>query len=297
MANSNVELEWIRAPPPSGPLWSRIAKVIYNSDEKSIFGRTPKRWGIAVTFYLVFYAVLAALFALCMGGLFLSLDPSKPTYTLHSSLIGANPGVTFRPRPENNAVVSYTADQAYSIEVYTRQLDEILKTYAHEIWRTTITECTNEDAYGFPHTPCFYIKLNKIFDWEPEYYDDPANLPADMPEDLQDYIQNSDVTKLKQVWVSCMEEGSNANSTRIEYPWGRGLLGRFPFQNKEDHPSPVLAVKFIPPVNTLFTVRCRVWAKNIIHNKSLKEPSGYTRLHIYVDSTELITESPASNTT
>ncbi|XP_059050413.1 sodium/potassium-transporting ATPase subunit beta-1-like [Achroia grisella] len=294
MANSNTETEWIRTPPPSGPLWQRIAKVVYNPTDGSFFGRTSKRWGIVITFYLVFYAVLAAMFALCMGGLFLSLDFSRPSYTLHSSLIGANPGLTYRPRGQEGTVVEYSVE-ANSSDVYTSQLDEILEAYAHEVWRGGITECTSEDNFGFPFSPCIFIKLNKIFDWVPEYYDDVNNLPADMPDALQDYIKTTD--KLKQVWVSCAEEGSNTNSSRIQYPWGMALLGRYPFQNVGDHPSPILAVTFTPPVNTPFTVRCRAWAKNIVYNKSIKEASGYTRIQLHIHDTNPATENPEENTT
>lgn len=44
--------------------------------------------GIVVTFYLVFYACLAVMVALCLGGLFLTLDDKRPTYILQESLIG-----------------------------------------------------------------------------------------------------------------------------------------------------------------------------------------------------------------
>lgn len=36
---------WARAPPTSGPLWVRICKAIYDPEDKSFLGRTPKRWG------------------------------------------------------------------------------------------------------------------------------------------------------------------------------------------------------------------------------------------------------------
>ncbi|XP_052756769.1 sodium/potassium-transporting ATPase subunit beta-1-like [Galleria mellonella] len=294
MTNTNAE-EWIRAPPPSGPLWQRCAKIVYDPAEGSFLGRTPKRWGIVVTFYLVFYAVLAVLFAVCMGGLFLSLDPNKPTYTLSSSLIGANPGLTYRPLPWKGTILQYSTDKENSTDMYIRELEEIMEMYSHETWRATVTECTSDDSFGLPYSPCIFIKLNKIFDWVPEYYDDASNLPADMPEDLQDHIRSYDQAKLKQVWVSCAEEGSSTNSSRIQYPWGRALLGRYPFRSQVDHPSPILAVKLTPPVNTLYTVRCRAWAKNIIYNKSLKDASGYTRVQIHIEgNTAPVTEDPES---
>lgn len=44
--------------------------------------------GIVLTFYLAFYAGLATLVAICVAGLFLTLDDKRPTYILQESLIG-----------------------------------------------------------------------------------------------------------------------------------------------------------------------------------------------------------------
>lgn len=44
-SNGTDSSEWARAPPPSGPVWQRVGKAIYNPAEKSFLGRTPKRWG------------------------------------------------------------------------------------------------------------------------------------------------------------------------------------------------------------------------------------------------------------
>ncbi|VVD05602.1 unnamed protein product [Leptidea sinapis] len=164
MSKSNgVDTDWARSPPPAGPLWMRICKAIYDPEEKSFLGRTPKRW---------------------------------------------------------------------------------------------------DDNYGYPDSPCFFIKLNKH----------------------------------QQIWVSCWDPSSN--DTRIEYPWGRGLPGRFyPYLNDDGYLSPFLAIKIKPQVNRLSSVRCRAWAKNIRYNKSLKEPSGFTLIQIFVEdntalnNTETLAES------
>lgn len=47
MANKvNGVEEWIRAPPPPGTCFSRFVNAIYNHEERSFLGRTPKRWGM-----------------------------------------------------------------------------------------------------------------------------------------------------------------------------------------------------------------------------------------------------------
>lgn len=52
-------------------------------------------------FYSIFYIVLAILFAICMKGLMSTIDERTPTWLLHESRIGNNPGLGFRPISKN----------------------------------------------------------------------------------------------------------------------------------------------------------------------------------------------------
>ncbi|KAJ8729740.1 hypothetical protein PYW08_001321 [Mythimna loreyi] len=280
-SKANGVEEWVRAPPPPGTCFSRFTNAIYNPEENSFLGRTPKRWGIVLTFYLVFYAVLGLMFALCMGGLYLTLEDNRPTYLLEESLIGANPGVAARPLYET-LVLHYNVENRSAYEPYVHQLDEFFEQYSGESWYTAKKDCTAADRYGFPDNPCIFVKVNRIIGWEPKFYD-MNELPEDMPEDLVEHIQKLDANLQKQVWVSCEEE--KANDTKLEYPWGRGMPGRFyPFNNQEGYKSPLVAVRLSSPAHNLnIVIRCRAWAKNIIQNKSLKEPSGYTRFMLFVE--------------
>ncbi|XP_050685617.1 sodium/potassium-transporting ATPase subunit beta-1-like [Leptidea sinapis] len=294
MSKSNgVDTDWARSPPPAGPLWMRICKAIYDPEEKSFLGRTPKRWGILFVFYAVFYAVLAAMFAACMGGLFMTLDEKKPVFILDSSLIGSNPGVAFRPRVDG--VVRLDATNSTSYEEYVNNIRDFIAGYESNVWFNSKKGCDADDNYGYPDSPCFFIKLNKIYGWKPEYLDT-KNLPSDMSSDLIEYIATLQDLEHQQIWVSCWDPSSN--ETRIEYPWGRGLPGRFyPYLNDDGYLSPFLAIKIKPQVNRLSSVRCRAWAKNIRYNKSLKEPSGFTLIQIFVEdntalnNTETLAES------
>ncbi|XP_045761498.1 sodium/potassium-transporting ATPase subunit beta-1-like [Maniola jurtina] len=282
-AKSNgLESSWARAPPPSRPFCERALRAIYDPEDKTFLGRTPKRWGIVFAFYAVFYAVLALMFALCMAGLFSVIDDKKPTFILESSLIGANPGVASRPR----AILLNT--QNSSFQSYIDELEEFLKPFENETWVSSKEKCTKEDNYGFPESPCIFVKLNKIYGWKPDFFS-ASELPADMTEDLKEYINDLAEIERQQVWISCWDE---RNNTQIEYPWGRGLPGRFyPFLNQEDYISPLLPIKVTPPTNTIVAVRCRAWARNIVYNKSLKEPSGYVRILMQ------ITDTTAANST
>lgn len=61
-----------------------------------------------IIFYLIFYACLAAFFGLMLyiAYSFLSLD--QPKYITSESLIGTNPGVGFRPQPDQDKNVDST---------------------------------------------------------------------------------------------------------------------------------------------------------------------------------------------
>lgn len=279
--NGTVD-DWVRTPPPQGSFCQRLGNVIYNPEEKSFLGRTAKRWGIMLTFYLVFYAVLAILFAVCMGGLFLSLDQSRPTHILEKSLIGANPGVTSRPVTDY-VVMHIHVENSSNYQQYIQQLDEFYEAYKDTSPYSDNKICTKEDNYGYPYTPCIFVKVNRIFNWIPECYD-ASELPEDMPDDLKEYIQAQNQAEPKQVWISCEDEKNN--DTTLEYPWGRGLSSvHYPFHSTDGYKSPFVAVKLTVPVNELVIIRCRAWARNIIYNKSLKEPSGYTRLQFFIKDT------------
>ncbi|XP_032530029.1 sodium/potassium-transporting ATPase subunit beta-1-like [Danaus plexippus] len=287
---NGVESEWARAPPAPRPLGERILRILYNPDEKTFLGRTLRRWGVLFAFYLVFYAALVAFFAIYMAAIFSTLDNDKPKYTLESSLIGANPGVSYRPRPRDEITVQYNAQNSIEYDHYISELADLFKQYKNESWVTSKTECTSEDNFGYPHSPCFFIKLNKIYGWKPQYYE--RDFPEDMPADLVQYITMLPEAERQQLWVSCRLE--NDTGAELQYPWGRGLAGRFyPYLNQQGYTSPLIAVKVTPPVNTLNIMRCRVWAKNVIYNMSIKRPRGYTRILLRVDDPSYNGTAPA----
>ena len=64
-----------------------------------VLGRTIASWDKLILFYLLFTAILALLWGLCMGVFFQTLDFYIPKYSQESSagVISANPGLGFRP--------------------------------------------------------------------------------------------------------------------------------------------------------------------------------------------------------
>lgn len=65
------------------------------------------------------------------------------------------------------------------------------------------TQCTKEENFGYERgRPCILLKLNRIFGWVPEPYDDPNNLPASMPTELKEYIKTKAAENKDQVLSS-----------------------------------------------------------------------------------------------
>lgn len=117
-------------------------------------------------------------------------------------------------------------------------------------------ECKAENAYGYNNSaPCIFLKLNRIYGWEPEYYNDTENLPEDMPEDLKDHIKSLPIKHRNQIWVSCAGENPHdleTIGTEIKYFPSRGFPSYFyPYRNLRGYLSPLVAVKFSRPTRKL----------------------------------------------
>jgi sodium/potassium-transporting ATPase subunit beta len=109
--------------------------------------------------------------------------------------------------------------------------------------------CTKENKYGYANaSPCIFLKLNRIYGWEPEYYNDTESLPDTMPKSLVDEIKSLNQSERNQVWVSCRgEDGSDKEAiTDIKYFPSQGFPSYFyPYMNSKNYLSPLVAVKFM----------------------------------------------------
>lgn len=78
-----------------------LLDVIYDKEAGTIFTRTPQSWGKIGLFYLVYYSCLAAFFAgLLAVFLFSFTDDKAPLLTGSHSVLLPNPGMGFRPMPD-----------------------------------------------------------------------------------------------------------------------------------------------------------------------------------------------------
>ncbi|GBP78451.1 hypothetical protein EVAR_52256_1 [Eumeta japonica] len=260
----------------------RISKSIHDKDTGTVFGRTGKDWGKLFLFYLIFYAVLAGLFAICMAALLLLVvNPRIPNLQLERSVIGTSPGLGFRPLPADvrSTFISFKGTSYDSYKYWKTQLTEFLSVYKkkgqQEGAGQNIASCSFdimprpgqvcdvqirdfdpciEEKHFYYHksSPCIFLKLNRIFGWTPNYYD--ANeLPSDMPTSLQHKIGNlthENQNQAKMVWLSCRGEtpADEENMGPIKYYPYPGFPGYyFPYMNTEGYLSPLVAVHFESP--------------------------------------------------
>lgn len=137
-------------------------------------------------------------------------------------------------------------------------------------------KCTKAQQYGYKNAaPCIFLKLNKIFGWVPDYYNDINELPEDMPESLKKHIKSLNSTaERSQVWVSCQgEEGVDKELLGpAEYYPKQGFPSYFyPYENRRGYVSPLVAVKFLRPRGKSFEIGTKFNLKNChFHFQSIK---------------------------
>lgn len=102
--------------------------------------------------------------------------------------------------------------------------------------------CSSALNYGYnSSSPCVFLKLNRIYGWKPQYYNEPEDLPGEMSDHLKTVIGKLPKDERDQVWVSC----SSLNDIgQISYFPGQGFPGQFyPYMNTPGYLSPLVAVK------------------------------------------------------
>ncbi|XP_054282858.1 sodium/potassium-transporting ATPase subunit beta-2-like [Macrosteles quadrilineatus] len=299
--------------------WEGFKKFMYNQETGQVLGRTASSWGKIGAFYLIFYCVLASMFGIMLWIFYHTLDPRIPRWTLTESLIGRHPGLGFRPMPNDtdgrSTLIWYRGKDSKTFELWTKTLDEFLDVYrrpgltpgrGQNIYNCDYDRppgrgqvcdvdvknwhpCISENQFNYHKSgPCVFVKLNKIYGWIPEYYNDTSTLPSDMPADLKAHInQQKSVNPLflNTVWVTCEGEHplDQENIGEIRYIPKQGFPGYFyPYVNTEGYLSPLVAIQFIrPKTGVIINVECKAWARNLIHDR--KEKIGVVHFEVLID--------------
>ncbi|BES89116.1 unnamed protein product [Nesidiocoris tenuis] len=305
--------------PPETPAWESFKLFLYNPATNQVFGRTGPSWAKIGTFYLIFYLVLASLFGIMLWIFYHTLDPRVPRWILKESLIGTDPGLGFRPMPNDSDIRStliwYQGKHRKTYELWTESLENFLEIYrrpgltpgrGQNIYNCDYDRppgrgqvcdvdvknwfpCTSENNFNYHQSsPCVFIKLNKIYGWQPDYYNNTDEFPPEMPDDLKNHIVTQKAINpelVKTVWVSCEGEGSidRENIGEIQYIPRQGFPGYFyPYVNTEGYLSPLMAVHFKrPKTGVIINVECKAWAKNLKHDR--KEKIGVVHFELLLD--------------
>ncbi|KAF9819873.1 hypothetical protein SFRURICE_004227 [Spodoptera frugiperda] len=267
--------------PVQRPFLQRIQYGIWNPEERTFLGRTPHRWGVIGLIYLVMYICIIIFFSICMCGLLASMDEKIPYFTLADSIIGANPGMGHRPILfEEGALIWYKADNETQVKKYVDNINQFLAPYNNK--SLLVNQGVNQRECGDVKPP-----RNELYDWNPDFYDDPGDLPPEMPPDIRNYIVNATAQERRKVWVSCMGERPADVEALGEvkyYPYPGLSETYFPYDNTPGYLSPLVAVQLLKPkLHQIINIRCRAWARNIIYTDSLKDRFGSTHLEIMID--------------
>lgn len=303
---------------PVKPEKQTLAQFIYHKESGKVLGRTSKNWGQLMLFYMIFYIVLAALFAICMQGLLATMNNHYPKWRLDESIIGTSPGMGYRPLPEDpdksGTAIQYVAANKSSVASWVNLLNTFLEPYRDHTalpgggknqvicdFNNTASHghvcavdvknlgpCSPEQGYSYNKSaPCIFLKINRIYGWLPEYYDDVSDLPEDMPTDLVDHIKSLPPKERQQIWVSCrgLQQPDAEAVGPIDFFPSRGFPSYYyPYTNLPGYLSPLVAVHFArPTVKQSINIECRTWAKNVNYRGGARDRQGSIHLVLQID--------------
>ncbi|KAL1430044.1 hypothetical protein MTO96_015526 [Rhipicephalus appendiculatus] len=237
-----------------------------------------------------------------------TLDTIRPTWVLDGSAIGTIPGLGFRPRPPeknvDSTLIYFKAGTGGNWKYWVEDLQEFLKDYDRqeadgEHLRTCSFEqpidpkenkacrfaleniasnCSSAQQFGYEYgQPCVLLKLNRIFGWVPEPYDN-GSYPQKLPDNVKD---NYDP---KYVYITC--EGENVADVEsmgplAYFPSNRIENFYFPYKNTPGYLSPFVFVQFLRPERgVLINMECKAWAKNIKHDRQDRIGSAHFELMV-----------------
>lgn len=294
-------------------------QFLYNSKEGTVMGRGASSWAKLGFFYLVFYALLAAFFAIMLAVFMQTIDDKRPKFFADSSVMfrdhgsGAGPGVSLNPSPSDKKSTLFwlkkkTSDTPQETQRLIDKLTAIYKEYDDVATGGDgdVIDCPSDnlneggekschfptenlggcqktdDEFGYDsNQPCITLQLNRIFGWEPKPYASDA-----IPEELQTYLQNTGQTyQDNRIYFTCDGEDpvDRENIGRVKvFPQSGIPFKYFPYRNQPQYMSPLVAVKLEnPQKNVLISVLCRAYADNVYFNK--QDRLGSVRFELFIE--------------
>ncbi|KAJ9595669.1 hypothetical protein L9F63_013135 [Diploptera punctata] len=219
----------------------------------------------------------------------------------HPEWLQTIPGLHFQPNSSvRDSLIMFRSTDSQSFQPWIEIIDNFLKDYEEDVSNNHVScsynnppppgkvchislkdfhQCSKENLYGYHKgSPCIFLKIHKFPNWVPEYYN-VSELPDLMPQHLKNHIL------LQTLWVSCEGETNNDKEFigPLKYLPRMGFPGYFfPYRNIDGYLSPLVAIQLErPQVGIVINIECKLWAKNIAHDREKR--IGLTRFELMVD--------------
>merc|ERR1711892_530256 len=271
---------------------------LYNPRTGEILSRTPLSWVKITIFYIIYYFCLAVFWLGYLQAFFLTLPDIQdgPKWTQEYGIIGRNPGVGVRPQNINIDSQMFVLNQRDN-SYYTYQTQRFLESYQKQVTKpyhvfdlADLSECgIYPYGYGADLAPCIFIKLNKIWGWEPEpiTYSEDLMMMGDVSQGLIAEVLERERKGDEYIWIDC--DGRYAADKeaiqKIEYfPSSRGMpVKYFPYTGNSYH-SPLVAIKIHPKeasLGQLIHIECRAHHYGAQHDT--KDKLGLVQFELLIE--------------
>ncbi|BFF89204.1 titin [Drosophila madeirensis] len=225
-------------------------KRVLDLDNNQLFGRTAFAWLRFIGYYLFLYFLIFLLMSMWFIIFNYALIPKdRPRWLKGAPGLSAVPG--------NTTTISwYTHLEKHihpiadTIEAALEKLNDNAEKFFHEC---------NPDSlwgYGTAKTPCFFVKMNHVYGFKPQTYDDINDLPASAPDELNDVLGK--YGGKSRIWLSCkVSKGPSPTMIYIPGPY-------YDVSSNMKGVTRMVAIQLKDmPENKEVQITCKVWAKNI----------------------------------
>jgi len=304
--------------------WEAFKYLLYDPENGTVLTRTPLSWLKITVFYLIYYSLLAGFWLACLHVFFLTIPDDSPRWILDESLIGSNPGVGMKPPMSDLNIASsmYVFDTTDTSTTTTdkdgegeknadlvKRMDLFMEKYTNN---TGLNDCAdNSDAnkghcifdpavlgecegptYGYMPVdgmvkPCFFLKLNKIFGFDPAVID-----AATLDEPEYDEMSAQLKAKIKeaedpdQIFFDCTGRyPADLEAANLKFfPDSQGVSSKFFPYSGGNYQSPLMALQVEVKEShkgQLIHIECRAWFKGVKHSR--KDKMGLTQFEVLVN--------------
>ncbi|KAK9888424.1 hypothetical protein WA026_000672 [Henosepilachna vigintioctopunctata] len=292
---------------PSKNAWHSTWTYIYNPQKKTCCARTLKQWMIMGCYYIVYTIFIVSLFFGFLYGCWIAIKLITEKYPLIDKkylLDDAFPGLGVVPKIVHSKypIIWYSADpdEQMTESFYVEQIDDFFEKYKKAdrdkysncesgkddskpcyFDLSSLGDCSEKGYQYTNYSLCFFLKLNRLMDWKPVFYENEKELIHLKHKHVIKPILES--AKENIIYVQC--DGRNYWDKEylgnITYYPQKGFNGKyFPYKGEENYLPPLIGLK-LNNVTTgvVIHIGCQLWLKN------MKEKLNHVHLKIFVDNT------------